>query len=214
MNRTTLISVAAGVFLLLSLYAGQRALSYSSKLAVAQQQIHEVRDSATAAARAAHTAEQHAADALRGEAQAKHERDSLRIARTQPLIAAHAADSAAADSAVALAADTCAPVIAALQREAHSNLELAFAYKDDLTREVAAHERTKLALVVAHNDLTDAQRAFAGLAARADAVVLPKPSFLSRLLPEADLGCTAGVSPLHGGFDAVCGVSLGWAVKL
>lgn len=210
-NRLPLI--AAGVFLLSALVAGYTSRSLSSQLAVARQQVRDLAATAQqAATRAAHDSAE-ASAALRHDARTTRERDSL-VALLPARLAARDLAHAHADSAVAAAPDTCAPVIAALQGELAAAAKVEAGHVELYAHEAAAHDSVSRALLKAQMGLAEAQRDLAALAAKAADIHIPKPSLLSRLLPEADLGCTAGVSPLHGDFDAVCGVSLGWAVKL
>lgn len=199
LNRFRPTVVAAGVFVLLALISGAGNISFITKLATAQHQIDDLvktaaQDSATAAG------------AVRRAVASEKVRDSL-LAAQRPLVVYRDRAAAHADSVVRQAPDTCKPVIAALQAKTAADSILSDSRLVGWNAEIASHDSTKASLVTA-------QRALAGLAVRADSIKLPRPSFLSKILPQSSVGCTAGVSPLSGRTDAVCGVSVGWRISL
>jgi hypothetical protein len=213
LNRTRIIAAAAAAFLLAALVAGVGNFSLSTQLADTKAQLAELADDAASKAREAESERANAAIALERAREAERVRDSL-AAVSKRREAARRAAAARADSLVAIAPDTCAPVIEALQADVAATAELAGSYLDSYNNEAQAHEATKSALADAQDGLADAQRALAGLAVKAGEIDVPRTSWLSKLLPQSSVGCTAGVSPITTRADVVCGASLGWRVSL
>lgn len=210
MDRTRAFAFAAGTFLFLALLSGASSISLFNKLSTAQRKIDDIAATADRAASLAATDINSIAARL---VAAERERDSITTAvRTRPV--AQRIAEAAADSAVREAPDTCQPAIAALQ------VHLADAAKDAITNfnawqdEAASHDRTKQTLIRAQIALVEARRSFEVISVKAREIELPRPSLLSRILPQSSVGCTAGLSPITARPGVVCGASLGWKVSL
>lgn len=213
MSRSTQITAAAAVsFLLLSLFAGSGAYSLNAQLSEARHQLRDL--GASLASAAVQTAKDSAniADAARRAAET-HIRDSLTRTLT-PRLAERAHAATTADSVVLAAPDTCAPVIAALQEEVAATQHVADTYLALWTHEAAARDSASRALFFAQHALSEAHRALAASATKAASIEIPHPSWLTRILPQPSLGCTAGLSPITAQADIVCGASLGWKVSL
>lgn len=202
------------MFLAAAVISGYRAFSLTSQLADAKHQIDALTDDAQQSARRAARDSATITTATRRAERADHERDSLRAVTLTPRLAARDTARRTADSAVAVAPDTCAPVIAALRQEIAAEQRLGQGYLDLWTVEVDKHQQTTRDLQRASLALAEAARDLDRLAKRADAVTLPRESWLARLLPKTSAGCTAGVNPASFQPGLVCGLSVGWEVKL
>lgn len=211
LNRV--ISLAAGLFLLLALVSGAGNLSLYTKLTAAQGQIDALAKSAAQSAKEAAKDSADAARAVHRATVAERERDAARAAVVaREVVRREIHDSAVA--AVAAAPDTCDTVIAALQADVEAANKDVTTYLGLWDREVVAHNGTKQSLIRAQLGLAEAARNLAALSSAAKAIEIPRPSLLSRILPQASAGCTAGLSILSARPDAVCGASLGWRISL